>query len=92
MALCCIITGKCDLATRSRQAATLKRLPTYSQHTTSGLFFSSTLLKVILGEVKEEWRRQLVGDYLDVNVLCGPGIEARLVGGKPRVVVSVHPN
>jgi hypothetical protein len=49
---------------------------------TTGLFFSSSMPRVILGEVNEEWRRQLVGDYLDVNVICGPGIKARLVGGK----------
>ena len=46
---------------------------------TSGIFLSSNLPSVITDEIEDDWRREIAEDFLDVNLLCGPGVTARLL-------------
>ena len=46
---------------------------------TSGIFLGSNLPSVITDEIEDDWRREIAEDFLDVNLLCGPEVTARLL-------------
>ena len=46
---------------------------------TCGLFVGSNLPRVITAEIENDRRRKIAEDFLDVNLLCGPEVNARLL-------------
>ena len=74
-----VIIGCCDVASSTRRAANIRRLPTYEQHMTTGMLFPRSLPNAVV-EANDDLRScRLAEDYLNVNLLCGPGITASLV-------------
>ena len=49
---------------------------------TTALLRNCHLPLVIKGKIPEEWRKRIASDYLDVNMLFGPGVIANLEKGQ----------
>ena len=75
------LLGKCNTASRFRAAAKLNRHWQYNPHMTTELLRNYHLPLVIKGKIPEEWRKRLASDYLDVNMLFGPGVVVTLEKG-----------
>ena len=54
----------------------------YNQHMTAGLLKNCKLPKVITSDLKEEWKKQLASDWLNINFLFGTMVNAVIVNGK----------
>ena len=46
---------------------------------TCALFIGSNLPSVITAEIENDRRREIAEDFLEVNLLCGPEVTARLL-------------
>ena len=54
----------------------------YNQHMNAGLLKNCYLPKVITSDMKEEWKKRLASDWLNVNFLFGMMVNAVIVEGK----------
>ena len=72
--------GVCELASSCRQAATIRKHPSYVEHLTLGILFQSHLPYVIREIIEETWKQKIVEDYLNINLLSEFGC-AKLIKG-----------
>ena len=49
---------------------------------TAGLLKNCKLPKVITSDLKEEWKKRLASDWLNVNFLCGMNVKADIIDNK----------
>ena len=74
------ILGSCPLATSCRRVAKLRgHFDIYNQH------FTCAILKIWSPRIEyqeDEWKRKIVNDFMNVNVLTKQDIKATFVGGK----------
>ena len=77
-----IVTGQCDTADKMRRNAKLSYHKNYNQHMTAGLLKNCKLPKVITSDLKEEWKKRLASDWLNVNFLCGMNVKADIIDNK----------
>ena len=76
------ITGQCDTADRVRRNAHLNHNKDYNQHMTAGLLKHCKLPKVITSYLKEEWKKRLASDWLNINFFCGMKVKADIIDNK----------
>lgn len=70
------------MATNCRLSAEIQERSNYSQHMTVGILINSNFPKVIKEDIKQEWRKKIAEDFLNVNLLTKNGISAQLINGK----------
>ena len=65
-----------------RRNAHLNYNKDYNQHMTAGLLKHCKLPKVITSYLKEEWKKRLASDWLNINFLCGMKVKADIIDDK----------
>ena len=48
---------------------------------TVGIFFPTNLPKVVVHKIEDPWRHKVAAMFIEVNLLCGNKIKAKLVDG-----------
>ena len=48
---------------------------------TVGIFFPTNLPKVVVNKIEDPWRHKVAAMFIEVNLLCGNKIQAKLVDG-----------